>query len=228
MNNRPSCNCFTANYSGNKWSEIDLHTEQQNTDCDAWKRLLEFVEIVALDEREEFSPRQAMNDIEWQQIITLPATISKLKSVKHLMLYGSHSIRIPAEIGEMTNLDTFTPYTSHRLHWFPYEITRCKNLKNSTVSTRTLYGNFKFRPPFPRIPVVTDSFTKCSVCNVAIDNSNLHQVWISLGVATDVLPLLVNACSKACIERLPPPAKGYVQKPHKGGLNIQQPPKGRD
>ena len=24
----------------------------------------------------------------------------------------------------MTSLERFTPYTSHRLHWFPYELTR--------------------------------------------------------------------------------------------------------
>lgn len=40
------------------------------------------------------------------------------------MLYGSNLVRIPPEIGAMTSLEEFTPYTSYRLHWVPYEITR--------------------------------------------------------------------------------------------------------
>jgi hypothetical protein len=210
-------------------AEVKLHTEQQDVECDAWKRLLELVEVAAKDKREEFAPRQEMEQDDWWQIITLPTTIAKLKSVKHLMLYGSNLVRIPPEIGEMTNLEKFTPYMSYRLHWFPYEIIHCKKLKDSTVSTRTLYGNYKFRLPFPQLPVgvgVEAGFpTKCSVCNALITASNLHQVWISLQVATDVLPLLVNACSKACVDKLPRPPENYVQEPHMGGLNIQQPPR---
>ncbi len=221
------CKCFAAHYSRRQMAEVKLHTEQQNVECDAWKRLLELVEVASEDKREEFAPRREMEQDDWSQIITLPTTIAKLKSVKHLMLYGSNLVRIPPEIGEMTNLEKFTPYTSYRLHWFPYEITRCKKLKDSTVSTRTLYGNYKFRLPFPQLPVgvgiEAGSPTKCSVCNALISNSNLHQVWISLGVATDVLPLLVNACSKACVDKLPRPTKHYVQEPHMGGLNVQQP-----
>ncbi len=45
---------------------------------------------------------------------------------------------------------------------------------------------------------------------------------VALQVGTDVLPLLVNACSKTCIQRLPPPAPGYVQKPHQGGKAFVQ------
>ena len=51
-----------------------------------------------------------------------------------------------------------------------------------------------------------------------------HQVWISLRVATDVLPLLVHACSQECVNRLPSPAEGYVARPHRGGLEMEQPP----
>jgi Leucine-rich repeat (LRR) protein len=220
------CKCFEAHYSGKRVTKIKLHVEQQDMECDAWKQLLELVEVAVQDGREEFEPRLEMDRNDWQRIITLPATIGKLKSVKHLMLYGSNLVRIPPEIGEMTNLEKFTPYTSYRLHWFPYEITRCKKLKDSTVSTRTLYGNYKFRFPFPQLPVGEGFFTKCSVCDTPLNDSNLHQVWISMQVATDVLPLLVNACSQTCIEQLPRPHENYVQKPHRGGLNIQQPPRG--
>lgn len=222
-----SCKCFEAHYSRRQMAQVKLHTEQQDVECDAWKRLLKLVEVAAEDKREEFDPRQDMEQDDWWQIITLPTTIAKLKFVKHLMLYNSNLVRIPPEIGEMTNLEKFTPYTSYRLHWFPYEITRCKKLKDSAVSTRTLYGNYKFRHPFPQLPVgvgvEAGSSTKCSVCNTPISASNLHQVWISLRVATDVLPLLVNACSKTCVDKLPRPPENYVQEPHIGGLNIQQP-----
>jgi hypothetical protein len=221
ISSRPYCNCFKN--LGGKLPEIKLHTEQQDVECDAWKRLLELVEVAAEDKRETFFPGREMGRDDWQQIITLPATISKLKSVKYLLLGGSNLVRIPPEIGEMTNLEEFNVYMSYRLHWFPYEITSCKQLEDSTVSTRALYKNHKF----PQLPVgatiEAGSPTKCSVCNAPISASNLHQVWISLPVATDVLPLLVNACSKVCIDKLPRPPKNYVQEPHMGGLNIQQP-----
>ncbi len=222
------CKDYKPDDSMGKWSEIKLHTKQQDIECDAWKRLLELVELAATDEREEFEPRREMIPDDWDKIITLPATISKLKSVKHLILCGSSNlVRIPPEIGEMTNLEEFTPRLSYRLHWFPYEITHCKKLKESTVSTRALYGNYKLRKPFPKlsleVPVEAVSTPKCSVCNAFITAPNLHQVWISLPVATDVLPLLVNACSKACIATLPCPPDNYVQVPHLGGLSIQQP-----
>jgi hypothetical protein len=142
------------------------------------------------------------------------------------MIYGSNLVRIPPEIGEMTSLEEFTPYTSYRLHWFPYEITRCKNLGESTVSTRALYGNYKNRAPFPRLwPVERRTAAKrpCSVCGQTFTDAGAHRVWISLRVATDVLPLLVNACSEECVRQLPKPAEGYVPFPHKGGLAVQQP-----
>ena len=144
------------------------------------------------------------------------------------------SSEIPPEIGEMENLDEFLPYTSQRLHWFPYEITRCTALVDSCVSTRALYGNFKYRPPFPELeaPVSSTSgldldhlpperygataITACSVCRIPLSTTGLHQVWISVLVATDVLPLLVNACSSACIAKLPPGARNHLPGPHQG------------
>jgi hypothetical protein len=155
--------------------------------------------------------------------VTLPASLAKLKAVRSLMLYGSHLVRIPPEIGQMTSLEKFTPYTSYGLHWFPYEITRCKNLTKSTVSTRALYGNYKYRPQFPNLKFERGpSGQTCSVCDRAAPP--FRQVWISLRVATDVLPLLVNACSDECVGALPGAADGYVPMAHRGGTHIEQPP----
>lgn len=50
-----------------------------------------------------------------------------------------------------------------------------------------------------------------------------HRVWKSLSVATDVLPLLVNACSDECIGQLPNPPANYVQVAHRGGPDLRQP-----
>src|SRR6185503_16018790 len=102
----------------------------------------------------------------------------------------------------MASLEVFEPYTSYSLHWFPYELTRCRALRESTVSTRALYGNFKFRPPFPdldqkaktapgrREPMAltlkrrpTSSTRRCSVCNVEYEDRRQHRVWVSLRVA---------------------------------------------
>jgi hypothetical protein len=220
------CDCLDPQYEkAPVWSELALHTEHQDTTCDGWKRLLDLVEQAAEDGREEFYPRREIPAEEWLDIITLPATIAKLKAVKHLMLYGSNLVRIPPEIGAMTALEKFTPYTSYRLHYFPYEITRCSKLKESSVSTRALYGNYKYRPPFPRLPAAPLELApqRCSVCQGLFLDKAPKQIWLSLGVATDVLPLLVWACSEDCIQGLPKPSEGYCPSPHQGGLELVQP-----
>ncbi len=222
---RPLCNCLDPQYAKKKWSELKLHAEVQDTDCSGWLRLLELIDEAASDRREEFSPGRHMTPEQWAQITTLPASIAKLKAVKHFILYGSSLVRIPPEIGEMSCLEQFTPYTSYRLHWFPYEITRCKNLKRSTVSTRALYGNHKYRPPFPRLPQLLDACTtgNCSVCGSPFGDSRPMQYWVSLRVAADVLPLLVYTCSIECRSKIPKPPENYVPLPHHGGMNLNQP-----
>ena len=227
-----TCDCFDYG------TETSFHPEVQDTQSEGWTRLLELIEIAAADGREEFAPFLEMPLEAQSQVITLPSTIGKLKAVRRLVLFGSFLVRIPPEIGDMDNLVEFLPYTSMRLHWFPYEITRCTKLDESLVSTRALYGNFKFNPPFPCLERPRSSTTEldlanlpsdrygaptittCSVCRTPLAQTGLHQVWISLNVGTDVLPLLVNACSPDCVARLPPAADGYVSGPHTGGLTV--------
>ncbi len=236
------CNCFDLYRS---YTEDDLfdpslrpklriHGERQDTSSEGWERLLELIDRAAGDGRPEFVPGM---EIPWElrkSIIELPRSIGKLKAVKKLDLYqgmpfenGSHILRIPPEIGEMESLEKFFVYGSHGLHFVPYEITRCKNLKMTFVSTRALYGNFKNRPPFPSLPqldvqeILPDS---CSVCRAPIPVSGPLQRWISLRLVDhDVFPLLLNACSEDCIRRLPKPADGYVHSPHIGGNDLVQP-----
>src|SRR5262249_45113555 len=98
---RPDCVCFEAGYHNRKWPEVQLHTQPQDTECDAWKRLLDKVERAAADQREEFALWPELSPTDRYHIVTLPPTIAKLKSVKRLHLYGSHLTRIPPEIGEM-------------------------------------------------------------------------------------------------------------------------------
>ena len=193
----------------------------------AWKKLCDYVDKVALENREEFSPVEELGRELFAQIHTLPETISKLKKVKKVCLYGSKLKRIPPEIEEMEALEYFDPYTSYDLHWFPYEIINCKNLKDSRVSTRALYGNRKNRMGFPRLnhnPIRYSGDTvNCSICGKTLTYEQTNQHWISLNVGTDVLPLLTNLCSKDCESKLPKPANDYVQFAHKGGADLKQP-----
>ncbi|MFE7191511.1 leucine-rich repeat domain-containing protein [Kitasatospora sp. NPDC057541] len=234
---REKCGCLARGATG-RVGATRFHAEHQDTAAPGWLRLLELVEEAAADGREVFSPLEELTARQRRQVVTLPPTVGRLTAVKHLKLYGSNLVRLPPEIGAMTSLEEFTPYTSHRLHWFPYELTRCTALRRSTVSTRALYGNEKYRPPFPALtaggaglgldgldPGVrgTTAVRGCSVCGRSVDGAGLRQVWISLRVATDVLPLLVNACSATCVDALPAPAEGYVPVPHTGGPGLVQP-----
>ncbi len=220
-----SCDCLKAQYEAQEWQELSFHTETQDTHSDAWSALQEYIRAVDAHGDDEFNPISGIGPERWEQILTLPPSIGTLKSVKFISVYGSHLVRIPPEVGEMSNLEEFDVYTSMCLHWFPYELRQCKRLKRSRVSTRALYGNYKYRPPFPQLPTaLPDSNPSCcSVCRTPFAGGEAHQVWISLPVATDVLPLLVHACSEECIQKLPTPPRGYVQEPHRGGLRLKQP-----
>ena len=237
---RDVCRCFDQTWRQLR-ARVGFHAERQDTSTAGWKRLLELVDEAAADGREEFRPLVDLSPEERRQIVTLPPSIAKLTSVKRFVLYGSNLVRIPPEIGAMTSLEEFTPYTSYRLHWFPYEITRCSNLTRSTVSTRALFGNYKVRSPFPKLqpphsaadlPLTaldphlwgSTAVRSCGVCDEPIELGGLHQAWISVRVATDVLPLLVNACSPACIATLPRGAEDHPPYPHTGGNINSRPP----
>ena len=204
-----------------------IPNDVQNRNSIAWKKLCEYIDDIAENGKDEFVPREALGDELFSEIYILPESISKLKKVKKIGLYGSKLKRIPPEIGEMESLEYFDPYTSYDLNWIPYEITNCKKLKDSRISTRALYGNFKNRKGFPRLehnPVrYYGDKLNCSVCKKRLTYEETNQYWLSLKVGTDVLPLLTNLCSNECLAKLPTPPKYYVQYPHRGGSNLEQP-----
>lgn len=205
-----------------------IEKDVQDRDSIAWKRLCEYVDLIAAEGKEEFSPREYLGNELFAQIHTLPESIAKLKKVKKVWLYGSKLKRIPPQIGQMESIEYFDPYTSYQLHWFPYEITRCKRLKDSRISTRALYGNYKNRMGFPQLDHNLVRYmgekVRCSVCEKEMTYEQTNQVWITLKIATDTVPLLANLCSQACQESLPKPPDNYVPYPHKGGADLVQPP----
>lgn len=231
-----SCSCFDQHRAQGSGKGVRFHAERQDTSAPGWLHLLALIDEAAADGREVFKPLVEMSPEERRQVITMPPSIGTLTAVKHLVVYRSNLVRLPAQIGAMASLQVFEPYTSHRLHWFPYELTRCKNLKESTVSTRSVFGNFNYRPPFPVLrqgPLPSgdldprlwgaDAISSCSVCDSPFTERGIRQVWLSARVATDVLPLLVNACSDACIGALPQGAERHVRLPHSGGRDVLQP-----
>jgi len=205
-----------------------IENDVQDRNSFAWKMLCDYVDQLAKSGAEEFSPRDVLGVELFSTIFTLPESISKLDQVRKVSLYGSKLKRIPSAIGDMKSLEYFDAYTSYDLHWLPYEITNCTKLISSRISTRALYGNYKNRMDFPKLdrnPVNYDcDVLRCSICKKKIANEESNQLWISIKVGTDVLPLLVNSCSKQCEEKLPRPPDNYLQFAHKGGRTLQQPP----
>ncbi|WP_210418655.1 hypothetical protein [Aliikangiella coralliicola] len=204
-----------------------IENDVQDKNCEAWKKLCEYVDELAASGGKEFSPLEALGPELFAQIHTLPESIAKLKKVKKMWLYGSKLKRIPPEIGEMTELKYFDPYTSYELHWFPYEITNCKKLVDSRVSTRALFGNVTNRMGFPYLgenPVrYSGDIVHCSLCRKEMSYDETYQLWITLRVGTDDLPMLVNSCSEECTSQLLKPPAYFVSRPHKGGSRLQQP-----
>lgn len=227
---RPMCQCF--NFYGSKHHGLPtLHTEIQDTSCEAWHIVNANIEVAASRGDTVLDPLAGLDGAQRQQVVELPASIGQLNEVRELRLYGSHLVRLPPEVAGMATLEYLDVYTSHRLHFFPYEITRCPALKRSRVSTRALYGNYKNRPPFPHLKAPENrrvlsqaAPASCSVCTQSLGSSTPVWRWITLAVGTDWMPLLVGACSVECIKALPTPPPDYVPEAHTGGHHIVQPP----
>lgn len=212
-----------------KMTETIVYKDRQDRTTTEWQLLLQYIDHVAETKQAEFNPARELGRDVWKVITVLPNEIEKLVDVKHLMLYNSSLERIPPTIGSMRSLEEFTPYTSDRLRWFPYEITKCSGLKNSTISTRRLYGNFKLRTPFPDLRKQRVEFegcpTKCGICGALQGMEPFEQFWLSLRIGTDVVPLLISVCSEICYAAIPGAAENYIATPHKGGIGLKQPPR---
>ena len=113
------------------------------------------------------------------------------------------------------------------------QILKGANLMNkyypNLLSPLKIYNKYyKNRMGFPRLdnnPVRHyGDKVNCSICKKEITYEETNQLWISLPIGTDIVPLLVNSCSKNCENALPKPPDNYVQFPHKGGSNLKQPP----
>ena len=82
-----------------------IENNVQDKDSVAWKKLCAYIDKIAADESDEFAPSEALGRELFSQIHTLPETISKLKKVTKVYLYGSKLKRIPPEIGEMQAIE---------------------------------------------------------------------------------------------------------------------------
>lgn len=187
--------------------------------------LLEYVTEAAATKASIFEPSARIPAEQWSGVITLPREIETLSDVKEIRLYGSHLRRLPPQIGRLAALGNLDVYTSYSLHWLPYEVRRCSRLRETRMSTRALYGNFKTRLPFPRLAGAIEALTPetCSVCDQAFGASGPRAFWTSLRVGTDIVPLLIHACSGACIAAVPDAPEGYHARPHKGGGGVGMP-----
>jgi hypothetical protein len=204
----PRCGCFEL-YGPLKYCGVPrLHAERQDTSRAAWATVVERVERAAVEQPEVFDPLAGFTDSERLEVVTLPTTIARLNKVRVLALCSSAMSWLPPSIGEMASLEILDIYRSYRLHYFPFELTRCP-LKDSRISTRALFGSYRCFAPFPDVidPANGASLRAlapkgCSVCGVAISEESGLVRWITRRVGTDVVPLLVFACSSSCVDTL--------------------------
>jgi hypothetical protein len=219
VSRRAHCGCLAIRGKTGRPNVPNLQSEPQDHNTPGWMRTVELIQAHARVQSAVFEPSSNMDWDDWLEVITLPPDLGDLPAVKQFRLYGSHLRRLPPEIGRMEALEDLDIYTSYSLHWLPYEITRCANLRKSRMSTRALYGNRKTRLPFPRLsrPIETLLPRTCSVCDRPFSGSTPQLLWITLRIGTDDAPLLVHSCSKECTLSLPSPAFGHHPRPHKGG-----------
>lgn len=224
---RDHCACLSGKTKKGRAVVPDFHGEAQDESVSGWGQAKALIEQAKLKGNAEFEPSAHIAWEDWMHVITLPPEVGALTDVTVVRTYASHLRRLPPEIGRMTNLKELDIYTSYSLHWLPYEVTRCANLRSSRMSTRALYGNRNTRLPFPRLSAPVEALVPptCSVCDRPFERTP-HPLWITLRVATDTVPLLVHSCSKECTLSLPSPPDGYFERPHQGGGGIGMPDEG--
>jgi hypothetical protein len=214
ISQRASCGCLWVRGVPN------LHVEPQDFNAAGWARTIELIRASARAGSEVFEPSAHIPWDDWLNVITLPPSLGDLAAVRQIRLYGSPLRRLPSEIGRLKALEDLDIYTSQCLHWLPYEITRCTNLRRSRMSTRALYGNKKTGLPFPILSRPMEALlpSTCSICDRSFNGVTPHLLWITLRVGTDNAPLLVHSCSEECTHSLPAPSPGYHPRPHQGGM----------
>jgi len=220
---RSHCPCFRAT-SG---VEHLFHRDPPHASERAWNIVCDIIDEVKRSGAIALDLGRRMDRADYMALNTLPDSIGGLSDLQTLITYGSNLSYLPRALGDCVNLRVFEPYTSYRLHWLPFEITRCRNLAHTVISTRALYGNYKNRPSFPALKHQRWTWPAggmaCSICGTV--THGVQQFWTSQRVATDVVPLLVSVCSETCRQRIGPGASGHVEQPHRGGLSLVQPPR---
>jgi len=222
---RLNCPCLYTQTKKGSLAIPSIHAEPQDESSTGWLQLCDLVKRNAAENAEVFEPLAHIEWDAWSNVITLPAQISDMSRAEKIRLYGSRLRRIPPQIGQLKSLRNLDIYTSYFLHWLPYEVMRCKNLGDSRMSTRALYGNAKTRLPFPRlsIPLATLAPSTCSVCDRGFGERTPHVWWTTQRVGTDIVPLLVHSCSNECTASIPNSPPGFFERPHKGGGGVGMP-----
>lgn len=224
ISQRAHCSCLAARTRKGTPGVPNLHIEQQ-VDTTGWRTVVELMHSANSAGTRELEPAAHLPWKDWMTVITLPTEIGRCTQIETLALYGSHLRRLPPEIGRLASLQDLDLYTSYSLHWLPYEVTRCKDLARTRMSTRALYGNRKTRLPFPRLhrPVETLIPPTCSICDRGFGERGPNPLWTTARVGTDYVGLLAHSCSRECTLSIPAAPPGFHAAPHKGGGGVGMP-----
>jgi hypothetical protein len=219
------CCCLALRTKKGTPSVPNLHVEQQDASALGWQLICEQIVSESGSGVAVFEPSATVPADLWATVITLPPEIQSFPKLLQLRLYGSNLRMLPPEIGRLDALEDLDIYTSYSLHWLPYEVLRCAQLRQSRMSTRALYGNAKTRLPFPRISGPIDALLPktCSVCDQPFGAQQPQVFWTTQRVGTDIAPLMIHSCSPECLAKVPDAPKGYHVRPHRGGGGVGMP-----
>lgn len=245
MNHR-SCDCFQAYYLREEeldsdisdeaydrleakpvlWKESSFHRDENAETTIASERVQQVIDDARSKKLTTLVLSKVMDEDDYLALNTLPKSIGDLKDLQHLDLSNSKLSYIPREIEGCVNLQKIDIYHSYRLHWFPIEILNCSNLRDTTVSPRALYGNYKLRSPFPNLRHGrwnwSSGVDRCAVCRT--EQPEMEQYWMTRRVGSDDLPLLMSICGQDCLLKIKAPKdRRYIQHAHQGGLIQRQP-----
>jgi len=114
MCTRLGCAVSHGRLHGEPRRDSIMHWVPQNTECEAWRKLVAYIEQVRTERRATFTLSDALGFEEKMEITTLPPSIGTLTHLQEINLYGTNLSRLPPELGNLTELKTFSAFVTRQ------------------------------------------------------------------------------------------------------------------
>jgi len=187
------------------------------------------LDIQHTDQRLLTIPTPPLNSITWLKGLKVlilgnawtefPKIVTEIKSLEYIKFTLTKIEHIPRDIYKLSNLMYFETYMNYSLHYLPFEIVHCANLKSYTISRRARYGVSPH--VYPKLEPLPLNLTqppepKKDFCSVCLKSCAVtYQLWTERIIGQyDKMPLLVHVCSNQCLSKIEQIDTSHLKQPY--------------